>query len=202
MGVFDTIFTGGVSGPGGFGSGDPANTDPSAAYGTGPFSQAGIGAGFGLLGLGIEAFGAFDQYEGAQKAAQASEQIAGLEGQVNEQRRLAMQITGRRQQMEIIRQGQRASAQATAAATNQGAQFGSGLAGGLAQVAGQAGSNLLGENQQLAVGNEIFNLDAKISQQRILQAQAQGQQATGQGISSIGGVLLKAAPILAGLALG
>lgn len=168
---------------------------------SGGVSQAGLGAGIGLVGLGISAFGAIKGSQDAQAAAQAQEQIAGLEKQQNAQRQLAMQITGRQQQMQQIRSNQLAQAQATAAATNQGAQFGSGLAGGKAGIQGQSEANLTGINQQLDIGNQIFGLDSQISDQKMAQYKAQSDAATDSGIGALGGMLLKAAPTIASLAM-
>lgn len=186
-------------GSSGFGSGDPDSTSNSENTSKG-FSQAGIGAGFGLAGLALGAFGAAEGVKAAKASAESGKAIAGLEQKVNDQRQLAMQITARRQQMETVRKNQQAQSQARAAAANQGASFGSGLAGGLAGISGQSASNLSGTNQQLDIGNQIFGLDRSISQEKIKQYQAQSDQASASGISSFGGALLKAAPMLASLA--
>ncbi len=183
----------------GFGSGDPDSTSDSSISFGGVSAQSGLSTGLGAAGLGLDIFGSIGASNAASKAAGISENITGLEGQVNAQRQLAMQVSARRQQMQIIRTNQQAKAQATAAATSQGAQFGSGLQGGLAQIAGQSGSNLLGEDQQLSIGNAIFGLDTQITQQKIAQTQAQSQGAADSGLASLGGTLLKAAPTIASL---
>lgn len=177
-------------------TGLPGN-DPSS----GGVSQAGLSAGIGLAGLGISAYGAIKGAQDAEEAAQSGIQIANLERQQNAQRQLAMQITGRQQQLQQIRTNQLAQAQATAAATNQGAQFGSGLAGGKAGIQDQSAANLTGINQQLDIGNQIFGLDAQISDQKMAQYKAQSDAATDSGIGALGGMLLKAAPTIASLAM-
>jgi hypothetical protein len=165
-----------------------------------PFSQAGLGAGIGLAGLATSLFGAEQGASAAKASAQASMNIAGLEDKVNQQRKLAMQISARRQGIEAIRNTQQLQSQATAAATGQGAQYGSGLQGGLAGLSGMGNFNLQGINQNLEIGNTIFGLDTQISQQKIAEAQAKSQEASASGISSIGGAIMKAAPTLAELA--
>lgn len=184
----------------GLGTSNTLGPAPDDAGGGG-FSQAGLGAGIGLVGLGISAFGAIKGSEDAAAAAKAQENIAGLEEKQNAQRQLAMQITGRQQQMQQIRSNQLARAQAQAAATNQGALQGSGYAGGQAGIQDQGMANLTGINQQLDIGNKIFGLDSDISQQKIAQYQAQSNAATDSGIGALGGMLLKAAPTIASLAM-
>lgn len=203
-GMFGGTYSGADNISAGQGGGSGFDSDGNALTGNSSsgISQSGLAGGLGLLGLGLSAFGTASGVSAAQQSAQAGMNIAGLEQKVNDQRQLAMQITARRQQMQTIRTNQMAQAQATAAATNQGAQFGSGLQGGLAGVEGQSASNLQGINQQLQTGNNIFGLDNQISQQKIAQYQAQSQEATASGVSSFGGDLLKAAPMIASLALG
>lgn len=189
-----------------FAGGNDISTEGAGGYpGSAPdsgggFSQSGLSAGIGLAGLAISGFGAMKGSQDSAAAAKAQEQIAGLEKQQNAQRQLAMQITGRQQQMQQIRSNQLAQAQATAAATNQGAQFGSGLAGGKASIQGQSEANLTGINQQLDIGNQIFGLDAQVSDQKMAQYKAQSDAATDSGIGALGGMLLKAAPTIAELA--
>lgn len=180
----------------GFGSGDPDSTSNSQNTTN---IQGGVGAGAGLAGLGLEIFGAVSGSSAASSSAHSGMAIAGLEQQENAKRQQAMQIVARRQQLQVIRTNQMAQAQARAAATNQGAQFGSGLQGGLSGIEAQSASNLQGINQQLDIGNSIFGLDAKISQQKMAQYQSQSDQATASGIGAIGGALLKAAPTIASL---
>ena len=143
----------------------------------------------GIAGLGLDIFGAMKGASAAHEAAGVSRDIAGKQVQENQQRQLAMQVSARRSQMEILRQNQRAQSMATAGATNQGAQFGSGLQGGLAQVEGQSGSNLLGVNQQLTIGNKLFSLEGQIGEDRMQLAGLQGQEATAAGIGALGGAL-------------
>jgi hypothetical protein len=198
MGLFDDIWSS-AGGSSGFGSGDPSNTDASPA--SGGFSQAGVGAGIGLAGLGIEALGTMEQSSAAKDVTQADINIAGIQQKENAQRQLAMQINARRQQTQQIRDAQLKQSQGLASATSQGAQFGSGLSGGQAQIAGQANYNLQGINQNLQIGNTLFDLSNQQSQQQIAKFQAQSAQASASGLSSIGGDLLKAAPMLAQFAM-
>lgn len=154
--------------------------------------------GISAVGLGLQAFGGFSAAGKAKEAYGIQSQITGLEGQVNQQRQTAMELSARRQSMEIFRNNQRARAMAVNNATNQGASYGnsSGLPGGLAQVQDQSTFNLSGVNQNLQIGENIFGLDDQISKQKLALSQVQSQQATYQGIGQLGGGILKSAGTL------
>jgi hypothetical protein len=165
--------------PGGSGFTMPSSSSVSNAVGS-----------FGLVGA---IAGAFVSYDSAKASAAASQKMAGLESMVDLQRNQAMQISAQRQQMEILRTNQRARSMALTNATSQGAQLGSGLSGGYGQIAGQSGNNLLGVDQNLTIGNNIFGLNTQISQQKELLAKAQGMNATGVGLTSLASSIGKAA---------
>lgn len=157
--------------------------------------MADLSAAMSVIGLGMKAFGiggaasaakksqavAQQQAAVAQLQAQSSGQIAQLEKQQNAQREQQMILTAGRQQMQTIRNTQLARSMALNSSTAQGAQFGSGLQGGYGQISGDSNTSLLGVNQNLEIGKNMFGLDALISDQKILQAQYAGQQATYQG---------------------
>lgn len=90
---------------------------------------------------------------------------------IEQQKQQAMEIDARRQQMEIIRNQQRGRALSLATGVAQG---GGGFVGGSSarggaygQISGQTGVNLLGVQQQLEVGRNIFGLNTAISGGRI-----------------------------------
>lgn len=154
-------------------------------------SLAGAAAGpVGAVGLGLSIFGGIEKYEGAQKQTAAQVSEINLEEQQDQVRKQAMEVSSRRQQMEVLRNAQRASSLARANATASGSQFGSGLQGGLGQIAGASGVNMLGINQNLQSGEQMFGLNALLDQQKIAYAQAGGQINTGSGLSSLGGSLM------------
>jgi len=126
--------------------------------------------------------GAQRQVEGAIVQNQANKTIIGLEQQTDEQRRLAMELDARRSMRQTIRQAQVARAQGLAAATNQGAQFGSGLQGGYGQVSGDMNTSLLGIGQNLAIGRAIFGINSQIGQQKLAVAGGQDIINEGSGI--------------------
>lgn len=149
-----------------------------------------------VVGLGMSLFGGASAASDAKQAAQIQSKIAGYEGELEDQRHTAMELSAHRQQLEILRNNQRHRALAINNATQQGAQFGSGLQGGLAQVEDQGLFNLAGVNQNLEIGQAMFGINKQITQQKQQLAMVQGQQATDQGLASLGGAITRAGPIV------
>lgn len=140
----------------------------------------------GASSIAMQAFGAFGQSSAAGKKAEAEKQIAADEMQQDNLRRTGMELDAGRKQMETLRNTQRMRSMATNAAVGQGAQFGSGLQGGLAGISGQSGVNQLGINQNRQLGEGMFDLNAKISTQKMNIADAGAQMAKAQAWSSLG----------------
>lgn len=161
-----------------------------------------ISIGIGVIGLGMSIFGGMQQADVAKQQAQVSRDIAGQEQGINDEKQKAMEISGRRQQLEIMRNTQRAQAQATNNAVNQGAQFGSGLQGGLAQVADQGLFNITGVNLGLETGRSINTYNRSISQDKMKMADLGGDMAEAQGWSSLGGAIMKSGPMIGSLSKG
>jgi hypothetical protein len=89
--------------------------------------------------------------------------IVGEQREIEATKRQAMEVDARRQQLEIIRNQQRGRALGLTTATSQGAGKGSGLQGGYGQISGQTGVNLLGVQQNLQAGRDIFDSNSSIS---------------------------------------
>jgi TolA-binding protein len=154
-----------------------------------------ISIGLGIVGLGLSVFGGAKSAEISHQQSQVSMEIGADEQRINQQKNMQMQLEAKRSKLEILRNVQRAQAQSINNATQQGAQFGSGLAGGLAQIQDQGASQTLGVNQNLAIGQNIFGLNNDISAKKIQLAQLGGDAATAQGLQSLGGAILKSGPI-------
>lgn len=161
-----------------------------------------LGAAVGAVGLGMSIFGGLGAANVAGQQAKVSADEATQELGINDAKQQAMQIQNRRQQIENVRNVQRARAQGLNAATNQGAQFGSGLAGGQAQDQDMGLFNALGNNQALQTGMQINAFNQHISNDKIQMAQLGGTAATDQGIASLGGAVMKAGPIIGQFAQG
>lgn len=152
-----------------------------------------------LIGLGMSIFGSTDAAANSSAIAQDSSAIGGLDIKVNQQKQQQMVLQANRSQLQNIRNTQLARSQALTGATSQGAQFGTGLQGGLAQIEGQSTTNAVNTSQNLAIGQNIFGLDNQIDRYRMDIASRQGNQATDQGIASLGGSLMKGAGPLSSL---
>lgn len=161
-----------------------------------------ISIGIQAIGLGLQLFGGFSQSRNAKEASQVNQDIARQEQAINDAKTRQMELEGRRTQVENIRNAQRARAMAVQAATTQGAQFGTGLQGGLAQVQDQMGWNMLGVDQALSTGREINQYNRNISGDKQRLAQLGADSATSQGWSSLGGALVKAGPIIGQVSQG
>lgn len=118
-----------------------------------------MAAATGLTGLTIGAgiVGTVLQIKGQATAAAASKKA-------EDARKRQMNLEADRMRRQAIREAIVARATALSNATTQGAQDSSGLAGGIAQVTGQEGRNILGINQNQEIGNIIFDQNAKMAQ--------------------------------------
>lgn len=164
-----------------------------------PAATAAIAGATSLVGAGVSAVGSYESYEGAKKQTAAQNAITGFELQENQVRQTQMNLNTQRQQMEVLRNNQRARSMALNNATSEGAQFGSGLQGGYGQISGTSGTQELNLSQNQALGTQMFGLDAQISAQKIALANAGSQVATGQGISSLGSNISKSGQPLGNL---
>jgi hypothetical protein len=164
--------------------------------------MAAISSIIGAIGLGTQIIGGIMGSSASSEAAGIQKQIAIQERLANEQRHKQMVLNSRRQQLEIVRNSQRARALALNNAVNQGAQFGSGLPGGQGQITSQEGNNLLSNYQNTQIGQNLFGIDSTISDYKMQLGQTQSDMATAQGIQSLGGALLKSAPTIGNITQG
>lgn len=152
-----------------------------------------VGAGMALAGAGLSIFGSSQKASNAREIANVQKQMAGVEMQQDAVRRRMMEMSARRQQMEVLRNAQRARSLALAVANSQGAQFGSGLQGGYGQISGQTNTNLLGIDQGLKAGEQMFDLNAVLSKHKMTLADLGGKAATSEAYTKLGGTLLGSA---------
>lgn len=188
----------------------------AAGIGINALSGNWIGAAIGVVGLGASLFGGVGAASSSKQIASLEQQkaatsmdTASLEERQDQVRQQAMQLSSRRSQMENLRNTQRARAMAIQSGTSQGAQYGSGVAGGVSGTEAQGAYGALGINQSLQQGNQMFSLNQSIDQNKIEIAQLGGQEAsvqgtaaTYQGIASVGGALTKAGPTIGNIFSG
>lgn len=110
--------------------------------------------------------------------------IIAQEFAIQDQQRKAMELDARRASMEVIRNQQRARAMSLATGVAQG---GSGYVGGSSarggaygQIAGQSGVNLMGIQQNLQIGQDIFAANTNISNSKIAASNLEYQYALQQ----------------------
>jgi hypothetical protein len=159
-----------------------------------------ITVGLDVVGLGLQLWGGSQQSKIAAQKAQVSQEIGTAESNINAQKTQQMQLQFRRSQLENVRNAQRARAQATASAVSSGAQFGSGLQGGLAGVTDQETENAVGLNQNYDIGMNIAHYNDQISGYKSQLAALGGDEASAAGLASLGGALTKNAGTIGGLA--
>lgn len=157
-------------------------------------------AGLGAVSLGTSLIGMFGAASTAQQTASVSRDISGLEGQENNVRQQAMQESAGRSQLQTLRTAQRARSMAVqAGATQTGSLTGSGVQGGEAETTSEGYFGLQGINNQVGFGTSLFGLDSKISADKMQLASLGGTSATYQGITSLGGSMLKATPLVSNI---
>lgn len=169
-----------------------------------------------VVGVGMSIFGGIGASNAASKKAEISAQEAGVsedvarqEQSINDVKQQAMELSGRRQNMETIRNVQRAQALALNNATNQNAQFGSGLQGGEAGIQAQGLFDIAGVNSAILSGRSIAGYNRNISSDKeqlaalgSQSAQYDSEIAKDQGYASLGGSLIKAGPIVGQVSQG
>lgn len=156
----------------------------------------------GLVGLGTSIFGGLMGSSAADQAYNIQKQEAQTEENINAQKEQQMILTSRRSQMENLRNTQRARAQGMNASVNQGAQFGSGTAGGQAQATDQGGVNALGLNQNLQIGKNLFSLDDTLDQEKLALSGVQTTAAQYSAIGNIGSSIAKSSTIFGNIGQG
>ena len=124
----------------------------------------------GFVGTAVSAIGSMQQAKGAKRAEQIREQ--------------QMNLQAAREKRASIRESVIARAQAQSNATAQGADQGSGLAGGLGQIGNQNAQNIQGISQGQELGRAMFAANRQI--------------ARGQTLGSIGGAIQGLGSYIAG----
>lgn len=154
------------------------------------------------IGTGLTAYGTVQSMNASKTSSDAAARIAADLEKQEALRKKQMELDARRRRLETIRNAQKARALALSNANSQGALFGSGLQGGYGQISGEANNQLLGNSQALMLGRENFAITSDINYNRMIQAQASGSLAEGQGFASLGGSLIQSLGAIKGLSGG
>lgn len=140
-----------------------------------------------VVGVGAAVAGTATSIVGVSEQGAAQQQMLAVQAKEQEQRKNLFEIEQQRKRVEDLRNAQTATSAARSRAVNQGAQFGSGLLGGMAQVKGESNYNLLGIQQNTQIGENLFGLDQQLTEAKIASAQAATLQSIGGSLTSFGG---------------
>lgn len=139
--------------------------------------QAGSSVQFAGKERDINILASQQSIDASNKSFDINKGIIAGQQDIEVQKQKAMELDARRQQLEVIRNQQRGRALSLTTGVAQG---GSGFVGGSSarggaqgQISGQTGVNLLGIQQNLQIGRDIFGLNEGISNNRIAQADLQ-----------------------------
>lgn len=142
-----------------------------------------MAAAVGLLGSGISLvsgiMGSAAQSEMVAKQAAASTRAENAREQ-------QMRLDSHRQRRQAVREGLLARSMSLTAGVSQGAQYGSGVAAGLAQATSGAAENVQAISSNETLGGRVFQANRDYYQAT---SEGQAKVAMWQGIGSIGGAL-------------
>lgn len=151
-----------------------------------------------VAGLGLSAVGAYQQYSGMKEQQKTQSEIIGQQRNIEAERKKQMELDATRRRRELVRQMIAQQAQASAVMTAQGATGpGSSAVGGVyGSVMNQGQRQILGVNQNLEIGRNIFDANENIYQAQRRSASAGSDVAFGNMLSSFGGALVKNASVI------
>ena len=151
----------------------------------------GFSAVIAVAGFATSAYGMSKQQSAQKEQARAQQEGIAAQQRAEASRKQAMELDAMRRRREIVRQNVKARSMALSTATSQGASGGSGLQGGLAGIEGQTNTNLLGVNQNEAIGADIFSANQAKFGADSRGVAAASKAATYGAISTLGGAILK-----------
>lgn len=179
---------------------DPGSNSGGLSPSTLQTDIGGGGLALGAIGLAGSIFEGMQASKLSQDEASLSQANAYDEERITNLHQQQMHLFNNRQNMENLRNVQKAQAQTRAAGIASGSQYGSGVQGSLSAESAMGGRNAMQLGQDLSVGDQIFAQTKDIDQNKIQMANIQGQMASAQGLQSIfggassfGGDLMKAA---------
>jgi hypothetical protein len=129
-----------------------------------------------LIGLALSAIGTGTAVYGAVQASEASQDA-------EEARKKQMNLDATRRRRQAIRESIIARGMATNTAAAQGASEGSGVQGAIAQISGNAAESISNTNQNVQLGNAIYDANGR-------RAGAESITGIGQGLQSWGSMIM------------
>lgn len=151
-----------------------------------------ISIALGVAGLGMNLMGGLGQSNISSQMAGLSRANAGIQLQQEGVRRTYMEMVNRRSQVEQVRNAQRMRSQALSASVSDGAQYGSGVQGGMYGVTAQGAFNTQGLRNSLQLGEQNFDLNSQIDANRMQMSSLGSSAAMYQGLSGFGGAMFGA----------
>lgn len=145
-----------------------------------------ISLAIGAIGMGVSAFGMFGASSAAKQASNIQNAILANETAENQVRQQAVNMQAQRSQIQNVRNTQRAQAQGLSVGVSQGAQFGSGVAGGQAQAATAGAWNAEGIDQSILSANKVFGYDYAIDSLKGQLGSTESTLAQDRGIQGMG----------------
>lgn len=130
-----------------------------------------------LVGLALTAIGTGTAVYGATQAAEASQDA-------EDARKQQMNLDATRRRRAAIRESIVARGLSVNTAAAQGASEGSAIAGSIAQISGNAGESISNTNQNVQLGNKIFDANGRRAASESISGIGQGLQSWGQMVMS------------------
>lgn len=123
-----------------------------------------------LVGTGTQVYGQTQQTAATKKAEDLRQQ--------------QMEFNQQREQRQIVRKAQAARATAVSNAVGAGAEYGSGLQGGEAQITSDAGAQRVAGRTNLSIGEGLFEANKQL-------AEAKATSSIGSAVSSLGNTIIQ-----------
>jgi len=127
-----------------------------------------IGLALTAIGVGVSAYSAVQSADASKDAEEA--------------RRKQMDLDAARRRRQAIREAQIARATSVSNAAAQGASEGSAVQGGVAAISGNAAESIVNTNQNVQMGNAIFDANGR-------RANAESIGAIGSGVQQFGSMI-------------
>jgi hypothetical protein len=147
-------------------------------------------AAIAAIGVGIAGYGAYQSSSSASQSNALQAQSVAIQQEQLALQKKSMELDARRRRRDIIRQNVAARSAALATTVAQGAQFGSALPGAYGGIEGRTGTNLLGIDQNLEIGRDMFGLKSRGAEVSGQIANANSNAASGAAMTSLGGALV------------